>query len=271
MMPIAAANSAVVNALVPEWSQVRGNVLSSLPSFPPSEASLVSIVLEYQEPIQQWKDRSDAGSGDAAGNFSLAVQGFLLWGLLKKATAESRKEILGALWLQLEPIVERAATGQAARWSSQRRKDMVLDFVQEAYFCFEEALAKYDPKGSRLPTFIKMFYHSRMINIARKSKMRPAGAQEILGEVDHPVDEQEHESQIATERREELDLILSIVASEAGMASKVAAFKAVKLQQRQGKEIAIQMGRSEGWVSKACASVEAAVMSIRRERESKGT
>lgn len=249
-------SSEIIQQLTSHWASIHNEVLGLLPTIQPTERVLMDIVVANQPLVECWAQKATSDEPSSAlARVRSAVIELLLWSLLKTCeSAEQRKELLGALWLTLESIIRGRAEAMARNLPSlSRRIDEVEQYMQEAYFQFAEALDRYDPsrKQTMVRTFVRTFYRSRMINIA-KSKAMKSNECESLAEPADSVDDSEAESRFDQEQIEDVENALKQIARDDERdAERVIAFRKFMIEGMENADVARDMGRSTSWVTKA--------------------
>jgi RNA polymerase sigma factor (sigma-70 family) len=248
--------SEVIQELTFNWASIHAEVALLVPTIEPSEGALMEILEANQQLVESWARKATTDDfGNAPERVRSAIIELLLWSLFRQCRIEAgKRQLLGALWRQCEQITKGCAVAIVRNLPSQsRRDDAVEQYMQEGFFQFEEALNRYDPskRQTMLRTFVRTFYRSRMINIAKSKVMKTRDA-EHLTDADHPVDRSETEARLAQEQKEEIEQALREIAShDERDAEQVVAFRKFMIDGMNNAEIASELGRTTSWVTKA--------------------
>lgn len=273
----------LLQRLESEWDSIVSEVNSYLSEGVIAAEQLDAIYQRHLEVIRGWGRReckSHNGSIDAALlGLRRPLVSLIVWDLWKNLEALPRrfkKELLAGLWERSQEEINHQAVEVAKKSRNLGSVAERTDELKQSFFPkFEVLMSQYDPRESRLTTYLKIpafnFFLNCLKSDDRPRKVLKKYQEEVFVPSDDVTESVDWFSSDQAEKLEWIDRTLgSLEESKVFSKEQTEAFRLRFIAGKRVEDVAIEIGRSTGFVSKSARLVHAALRHQSRQSHLEG-
>jgi DNA-directed RNA polymerase specialized sigma24 family protein len=273
----------LLQRLESEWDSVVSEVNSYLSEGKFAAEQLWAIYQKHLEVIRGWGRReckSHNGSIDAALlGLRRPLISSIVWDLWKNLEALpqlTKQELLAGLWERCQDEINHQAVEVAKKSRNLGSVAERTDELKQSFFPkFEVLISQYEPRESRLTTYLKIpafhFFLNRLKSDDRPRKVLKKYQEEVFVPGEDVTETVDWFSSDQVEKLEWIDrALVSMEESKVFSKEKLEAFRLRFVAGKRVEDVAAEMGRSIGFVSNSARLVHAELRRLSRQSQLEG-
>jgi len=244
---------------------------------------LMVIYRKHINVIRTWanreSDKCNSASDEALAALRRPVVSLIIWDLWMNtdhSTLTVKQELLAGLWKRSREEIDRQAEAVAKKSRNLGSLAERVDDLKQRFFQkFEELMAGYDARLSRMSTYLKTPAFNFFLNCLKSDDRARRIVDKYQDKVFVPADGvTEAVDWFSSNQPEQLEWIESTLRSleedSTFSREKIEVFRLRYFAGKRIEEVAIEIGRSTGFVSNSGRLVEAALSRLARKSRSEG-